>query len=276
MQGDALVRDQYTRMAHIYEERVVPRFAPIAARTVALAELQEGQRVLDVGCGTGLATLLAAEHVGPKGEVVGVDFSEGQLGIAAGKAQLRGLGHVQFERADATQLAFEAAFDAAISNLGIPAEFAPTFAGMQRALRPGGRLSVTEWARPQAEPFDTFRALLAEHLDPHPPPDIVEARAVLARRRAMFDRIGTVEGFEAALRAAGFAEVRVAPASYDVPFRSGREAYDVVLSWGWQEQEVRRLPAPARASLQEGMERRFGAAPFTARWHLLHGTAQRG
>lgn len=275
MEGEGLVRDEYTRMAHVYEERVVPRFEPIAARTVALAELRPRERVLDVGCGTGLASLLAAAKVGSQGEVVGVDFSEGQLGIAVAKAELRRATSVRFERRDATKLEFEGSFDAVVSNLGIPADFAPTFEGIRAALRPGGRLSITEWEQGKSEPFEAFKALLGPKLVADAPADVVAGREVLRTRRAQFDRIGTVAGVAEALRAAGFADVKVAPATYEVAFASGRDAYDFLLSWGWQEREVRLLPAPRREELQKEMGARFGAKPWAATWHLLHATARK-
>lgn len=273
MDGSSLVSEQYTRMAHVYEERVVPRFEPIARRTVELALLREGQSVLDVGCGTGLASLLAARSVGPKGEVVGVDFSEGQLGIALAKAQLASVSNVRFERRDATQMAFQGEFDAAISNLGIPADFGPTLQGMRRALKPEGKLSITEWERGLSEPFEAFNALLAERKAKDVAPDIAAGRAILAKRRENFARIGSIEGFSEAIRGAGFEDVNVVSQRYQVPFASARDAYDFVLSWGWQEQEVRLLSGPERHGLQEAMEKPLGSGPFTADWHLLHATA---
>ena len=275
MEGESLVSEQYSRMAHVYEERVVPRFRPIAARTVALAALGEGERVLDVGCGTGLATLLASQAVGAKGEVVGVDFSEGQLGIAVAKALLTGAANARFERHDATKLAFSGAFDACVSNLGVPADFAPALAGMGRALRSGGRLSVTEWERSGSEPFESFRRLLGERLHPNPPPDVRAAREILARRRASFDLIGTPAAFRDALAAAGFRGVEVRSEAYDVRFASARDAYDFLLSWGWQEHEVRLMDGEEREGLMLDMAARFGAAPFTATWRLLHATGHK-
>ena len=65
------------------------------------ADLQPGERVLDVGCGNGDVTVAAAEAVGPDGSVVGVDLSPDELDVAAARAADRGLSNVELRRADA-------------------------------------------------------------------------------------------------------------------------------------------------------------------------------
>lgn len=262
-------------MAHVYEERAVPRFEPIARRTVALAALQPSERVLDVGCGTGLATLVAAEQVGPRGEVVGVDLSEGQLGIALAKARLRGLGWVSFERGDAARLRFEEAFDAALCNLCLPADAPATYGGMRRALRPGGRVSVALWQQGPNAFFEAFQALLEACREPRPAPEVEALRRSEEERRARRARLGSPEGLRGALEGAGLRAVDVRAERYDVPFASWRAAYDFHLAWGWNEQEVRALPAPRREALQRAVAARFGEGPFSASWHVLHVTATR-
>lgn len=273
MQPDALVAAEYTRMALVYEERAAPRFAPIARRTVDLAALRPGERVLDVGCGTGLATLMAAEAVGPSGEVAGVDLSEGQLGVAAGRAALRGLANVRWQMAHAARLPFEAAFDAAISNLGIPADTEPVLAAMRRALRPGGRLSIAEWEDGRTPSFDAFHAIVQARRVAEPGPELRAAREAMARRRGDRKRWGSVEGFRAALERAGFRGVEVRPTAYDVRFEGWRALYDFEVAWGWTEAEVRALPGPEREALHRDLAARFGEGPFVDRWALLHATA---
>jgi len=69
--------------AERYERVLVPAiFSPWAADLVALAKLRPGERVLDVACGTGVVGRLAAERVGPKGHVTGLDLNESMLEVA--------------------------------------------------------------------------------------------------------------------------------------------------------------------------------------------------
>src|SRR5919202_168929 len=66
-----------------YERYFVPAIgAPLAAELLDVAALRPGERVLDIACGTGIVTRLAAERVGADGAVAGVDINPGMLGVA--------------------------------------------------------------------------------------------------------------------------------------------------------------------------------------------------
>jgi SAM-dependent methyltransferase len=81
------------------------------------AELATGARVLDLGCGAGLDSLIAARRVGPSGRVTGVDFGEAMLARARRAAAELGQSNVDFRSGEAEELPFpDRAFDAAIVN----------------------------------------------------------------------------------------------------------------------------------------------------------------
>jgi len=126
--------DRYNAMAEGFNEALF-----------AAASIGAGDRVLDIGCGTGQTTLLAAEQA-VRGQVVGVDLSDSMLARARADAAERGLANVEFVRADAQVHLFpEAGFDVAISRsaLMLFADPAAGFGNLARSLRPGGRLVFT-------------------------------------------------------------------------------------------------------------------------------------
>jgi ubiquinone/menaquinone biosynthesis C-methylase UbiE len=125
-------------------------------RTLALAELERGERVLDVGCGTGVLTRLAAEAVGPGGLAVGIDPGPAMIGVARLKAA-RTRSRATFELGVIERLAFgDGTFDVVLSSFmlhHLPADVKRSGLGeVWRVLEPGGRLVLVDFdpARPIA------------------------------------------------------------------------------------------------------------------------------
>jgi arsenite methyltransferase len=112
-----------------------------------LAELSEGERVIDLGSGSGMDVFFAAERVGPSGAVVGVDFTAEQLEKARRIAKEFGYSQVEFREGRIEQLPAEAdSFDCVISNgvINLAPEKGAVFAEVARVLRHGGRLAIAD------------------------------------------------------------------------------------------------------------------------------------
>jgi SAM-dependent methyltransferase len=147
---------------------------PLALRMAAVAEIGSGHRVLDVGCGIGDPTLQVAVLVGPHGRVVGLDISEGMIAIARERAAALGLGHAEFRVEDVTSAVLpDAGFDAVLGRWSLIylEDVAHVLERLRTALVPGGRIAITAWAPPEANPWFAVPQEAMARVRPVPPLD---------------------------------------------------------------------------------------------------------
>ncbi len=117
------------------------------ANPFSLGALGPGEHVLDVGCGAGMDTLIAAQMVGPTGSVSGIDMTPDMVAKARRSADTMGTRHVAIVEGSAEQLSFtEAFFDVVISNgvIDLIPDKDAVFAEITRVLRPGGRIQLAD------------------------------------------------------------------------------------------------------------------------------------
>jgi ubiquinone/menaquinone biosynthesis C-methylase UbiE len=138
-------RGQVNRTAaDIYEEFFLPAlFQEWTERVADAAQIQAGDRVLDVACGTGVLARTVAARVSPPGSVIGLDVNQGMLAVAAQKAP-----HIDWRHGKAEALPFDtSSFDAVVSQFGLMffEDREAAIGEMARVLRPGGRVALAVW-----------------------------------------------------------------------------------------------------------------------------------
>src|SRR6266478_4769414 len=113
----------------------------------ALAKLQLGETVLDLGSGGGIDVILSAKRVGPAGKAYGLDMTDEMLALAHENQKKAGIKNVEFLKGEIEDIPLPTAcVDVVISNcvINLSTDKAMALAEAARVLRPGGRLAVTD------------------------------------------------------------------------------------------------------------------------------------
>ena len=127
-------------------ERAAESFAGVA-NPFSLGRLSPGEEVLDLGCGAGTDSLVAAQMVAPRGRVAGIDMTPEMLAKARAAAAELGATNAEFVEGEIEHLPFEdESFDVVISNgvIDLIPDKDAVFAELERVLRPGGRIQIAD------------------------------------------------------------------------------------------------------------------------------------
>lgn len=154
--------------AELYERDFVPAIAtPVSEELMRTADLQPGERVLDIACGTGLIARLAAERVGPTGSVTGIDVAPDMIEVAR-TTPAPAAPAIDWQVRDATALDLpNDSYDVVTCQMGLQfvADRPQAVAEMRRVLVPGGRLVINTPGTIQP-PFELMERAIADHISP--------------------------------------------------------------------------------------------------------------
>jgi ubiquinone/menaquinone biosynthesis C-methylase UbiE len=172
-------------------------YAPVGHRLIQLANLQRGQKVLDMATGTGIVAFAAAKIIGAEGKAIGVDISTGMLNQAKHKLELSGLQNLEFVEADAEDLNYpDNSFDVVLCSLAICylTDISKAFSKWYRWLKLGGILVFNAWAETAFTPSVLFREVAQRYGIQVPNPNEI---------------LGTVERCHQLLERARFKDIEV-------------------------------------------------------------------
>ncbi|MVT64207.1 methyltransferase domain-containing protein [Bradyrhizobium pachyrhizi] len=188
---------------------------PVLDLLVDRAATKAGQRVVDVGCGSGASSFALAAKVAPAGHVLGVDVSEPML-TRARQSVPQGL-PVEFALADATVYPFAPeSFDLLASRFGVMffADPVVSFANLHKAMKPTGRLAFACWQEPRENPFFmTPLAAVYKHVPKLPPLGPEDPGPFAFASEARVKRI---------LGEAGFSGIAMEPCRVELDVATGR------------------------------------------------------
>lgn len=191
-QQKELLKETFDTVATGYDSSALRFFPASAARMAALLGLRGDERVLDVACGTGHASLALARNL-PAGRVTAVDFSPGMLRQARDKAAAVKIDNIDFLERDMQALGFpDRSFDAAICAYGIffVEDMDAQLAHIAATVKPGGKVMIANF---QESYFRPLKELMAERLSGYgiqPQPQTWKRIASEAGCRRLFEQAG--------------------------------------------------------------------------------------
>jgi SAM-dependent methyltransferase len=150
--GNSVAGADFGGALYSAEERgELPEAAVLASlgcgNPTAVADLREGEVVLDLGSGGGIDVILSAKRVGPSGRAYGLDMTEEMLGLARRTAAEAGISNAIFLKGEIEQVPLPAAsVDVVISNcvINLSVDKAAVLAEMGRVVKPGGRIGISD------------------------------------------------------------------------------------------------------------------------------------
>jgi ubiquinone/menaquinone biosynthesis C-methylase UbiE len=211
----------WDKAALFYETFWQQQLKPAQDLLLKMANIQPGEKILDIACGTGLVTFRAAEQTGEKGYVLGTDISDRMIETASQISKQKGVTNISFQRMDAEQLdCADESFDVVICALGLMYFPDPSKAlnEMRRVLKKGGRMVAAVWGERShcgwAEIFEIVDKRVSSEVCP------------------MFFQLGTNNLLDLHLKKAGFHDLQSERINTRLNYQSSEDACGAAFEGG--------------------------------------------
>jgi ubiquinone/menaquinone biosynthesis C-methylase UbiE len=239
-------KDVFNSASDYFDAPALSFWNRFGGATIDRLSLNDGDRVLDVCCGTGASAIPAALKVGSTGQVLGIDLAESLLELARHKSREQGLDNIEFRCGDFENLGLaSASFDAVVCVFGI--FFVPDMTAAVRELwrmvRPGGKIAITSWGKQIFEPANRvfWDAIASERPD-------------LFREYTPWDKISEPESLQALLEAGGATNVEVVATTGTHPIATAEDWWTMVMGGGLRGTIDRLTPAERERVRQTNLD----------------------
>ncbi len=222
----------------------LPQIAPVGEVLLEGLAAQPGDKIIDLGSGTGEPALTLTRRMQGRIDITGVDSAGPMVDVAQRKVKDEGLANIRFMHMPAEQLDFaDNSFDRAMSRFGVML-FNDSQQGLkeiQRVLKPGGHFSIAVWNTPETMPtllwsYEVFSRRIAE--DAAPP----------LHKVTSLGRPGVLDEM---LAKAGFSEFSIEPHTFHYHFESFDAYWDIVEASDILKQQYDALPKDQHAVIRE-------------------------
>jgi SAM-dependent methyltransferase len=227
-------------------------FQDITQAALDAAEARPGERVLDVGCGSGTTVLELASRVEPTGQVLGIDVSQQSVTQAKRRIAEARLANADVKIADASTEAFAPrSFDLLFSRFGVMFFGDPraSFVNLRKAMKPDGRLALAVWRTPAENGWATAAMkALAQVITPPPRPDPEAPGPFSWGDQARARRI---------LEGAGYREVSLTPRDFSLqlaPAGGAAAAAEFAMNVGPAVRSLADAPETLRREIRAALE----------------------
>jgi ubiquinone/menaquinone biosynthesis C-methylase UbiE len=211
----------WDKAAIYYEDSWQQQLKPAQDKLMEMANLQPGEKLIDIACGTGLVSFPAAEKLGPNGFVLATDISDEMVKICTLTAGERNISNIEFKRMDAEELNVRnEEYDVALCALGLMYVPDPVKAlkEMYRVIKPGGRAVAAVWGQRDhcgwAEIFEIVDKRVATEVCP------------------MFFNLGNRDVLKRSFEAAGFSNINFVRLNTILNYDSDEDACGAAFAGG--------------------------------------------